>query len=183
MTDRELILGALEKTAIPGHEAPVKPTRVDLGQGNPSGLWTTFEKAFAPLGGKVVAPDALKDLLKGSCYVDADARPLLPCVPSRYATNVWEAEVGVTTADLAVAETGSLLLSAGPGRSRLASLAPPLHVVLIPKQSIVATLEEAILRLPGRTSVLITGTSRTADIEGVLVRGVHGPRDVWVVPV
>ena len=183
MTDRELILGALEKLARPGRAPLVTGDTPASGQADALELWMAFEAALTPLGGRVIPPEALKDLLKGSCYVDGDARPLLPCAPSRTVMNVWEAEVGITAADLAVAETGSILLSAGPGRARLASLAPPLHIVLVPRHSIVASLEEAFSRIPERTSVLITGTSRTADIEGVLVRGVHGPRDLWVVPV
>jgi L-lactate dehydrogenase complex protein LldG len=70
-------------------------------------------------------------------------------------------------------------VSAANGRSRLASLAPPVHIALV--EDIVGTLDEAIARIDGRTHVVITGTSRTADIEGVLVRGVHGPRKLFVV--
>lgn len=114
-------------------------------------------------------------------WTDEDARIVLKGKVPPNPTEIWTAKVGITTADLAVAESGSLLLSAQPGRRRMASLSPEIHVVLIPKDRIVATLEEALARLTTRTSVLITGTSRTADIESVLVRGVHGPREVWVV--
>lgn len=114
-------------------------------------------------------------------WVDEDARPLLPFEWPPNPADMWTAKVGITTADLAVAESGSLVLSAGKGRRRMASLSPELHIVLIRMNRIVATLEEALDRLGDRTSVLITGTSRTADIESVLVRGVHGPKEVWVV--
>lgn len=97
--------------------------------------------------------------------------------------DVWEAAAGVTLGDLAVAETGSVLLAALPGRSRLNSLAPPTHVVLVRRAEIVASLDEALARLSPQTSVLVSGPSRTADVEGVMVMGVHGPRSLWVVPI
>jgi len=94
---------------------------------------------------------------------------------------VWDAEIGVCFADLAIAETGTLLVAAKSGRSRLTSLAPPVNVVLIRESSIVASPEDAFVRLPKETCVLISGTSRTSDIEGILIRGVHGPREIYLV--
>ena len=98
------------------------------------------------------------------------------------APSVWDAEVGVTMAEFAVAETGSLVLAARAGRRRLASLAPPVHAVLVRKSQVVSSLDEAIEKLPAQTSVIVTGPSRTADVEGVMVMGVHGPKRLWVVP-
>ena len=98
------------------------------------------------------------------------------------AEDVWQADVGITMADAAVAETGSLLIRAGEGRARMASLAPPVHLALVPRDRLVPSLDQALEIAAGATSVLITGPSRTADIEGVLVRGVHGPGQLWVVP-
>ena len=118
-------------------------------------------------------------LLKRPHIVDHDAAARLGRAPG--GVSIWDAEVGVTMADLAVAETGSLLLATGPGRPRMVSLSPKIHVVLVPRERIVGTLAEAFARLSDRTSVLITGPSRTADIEGVLVRGVHGPGEIHVV--
>lgn len=123
----------------------------------------------------------IEDLRNESTWIDEDARAHLKNTFPPNPNEIWPAKVGITTADLAVAESGALLLSAQPGRRRMASLSPEIHVALIPKDRIVATLEEALATLSDRTSVLITGTSRTADIESVLVRGVHGPREVWVV--
>lgn len=140
-------------------------------------LWPTFQAEFEKLGGQMISLGKLVPKLVGA-YVDPDAAALLEMRAVN--PNVWEAELGVTTAVLAVAETGTLLLASGEGRARLASLTPPNHVVLVRKSDIVATLQEAIDRMPHRNCVLISGPSRTADIEGVLVRGVHGPKEISV---
>jgi L-lactate dehydrogenase complex protein LldG len=97
----------------------------------------------------------------------------------------------ITGADAAVAESGSIALVSGPGRGRLASLLPPLHIALLPASRIVRSLPEA-LDLLARTFgptlfrdrsnvVFVSGPSRTADIELSLTLGVHGPRAVHVV--
>jgi L-lactate dehydrogenase complex protein LldG len=112
-----------------------------------------------------------------NAYVDPDASHL---VELNSTADIWSADIGFSLADWAVAETGSLLLSAGVERMRMTSLAPPIHVAMIQEDRIVGTLEDAIEKWTGRTSVLIAGPSRTADIEGVLVRGVHGPKHLIV---
>lgn len=135
--------------------------------------WQVFESKLTSLGGRM---GALQDLPTKVAFLDPD----LPSLPNLETTNyVWQADMGITLADFAIAETGSVVLSAGNNRARLASLTPPTHVVVI--KEIVATLEEAFARITDRTSVIITGTSRTADIEGVLVRGVHGPKELIVI--
>ena len=136
-------------------------------------LWADFESKLTSLGGRM---GALQDLPNKTAFLDPD----LPNLLNLETTNdVWQAEMGITLADFAIAETASVVLSAGSNRSRLASLTPPTHVVMV--KEIVATLEEAFARITDRTSVIITGTSRTADIEGVLVRGVHGPKELLVI--
>jgi len=96
--------------------------------------------------------------------------------------------LGITGADFGLADTGSVVLGCGPGRGRLASLLPPVHVVMIRLERIVASLAHALAADPTLTSrgsnlVVITGPSRTADIEFTLSRGVHGPREIHVVVV
>lgn len=96
------------------------------------------------------------------------------------------AALGLTGADAALAQTGSLVLASGRGRGRLASLLPPVHVALVRREALIGSLPELIASRPdlvtrGANFVCITGPSRTADIEHVLARGVHGPRDVHVV--
>ena len=94
--------------------------------------------------------------------------------------------LGLTGADAALADTGALVLAAGPGRGRLASLLPPVHVAIVPVDRLVPSLRALIEARPGllRESsnvVVIAGPSRTADIEMTLTHGVHGPKHVYVV--
>lgn len=101
------------------------------------------------------------------------------------------AGIGVTGADYAVAETGSVVVMPRKGLSRLVSLVPPVHLALVRPQDVVETLTDLFLlrRLEfhrnggemGSYLNFITGPSRTADIESTLVVGVHGPREVHLV--
>jgi L-lactate dehydrogenase complex protein LldG len=99
----------------------------------------------------------------------------------------WAAAgVGITGAAACLALTGSIVVVSGRGRGRLASLLPPIHVALVRRAMFRESLqtllaEQPDLPLAGANMVCITGTSRTADIEHVLCRGVHGPREVHVV--
>lgn len=89
------------------------------------------------------------------------------------------ARVGVSEADFAVADTGTLAQAADAVEGRLVSMLPPLHVALVPTARLVPDLGALFARLsPAQTRylALITGPSRTADIERVLTIGVHGPK-------
>src|SRR3954447_2439794 len=96
------------------------------------------------------------------------------------------ADVGITSADYALADTGTLVMIASPQEARLVSLLPPAHIAVVPRDRILTGLDELFTLVPlpaeGSSSlVLITGPSRTADIEQILVRGVHGPGVITVV--
>ncbi|MDP8978466.1 MAG: LUD domain-containing protein, partial [Actinomycetota bacterium] len=97
----------------------------------------------------------------------------------------WNADVGVTGVAAAIADSGTLVLTAGAGTPRGTSLVPPVHVAVVPFGRLVADLGRALelvaaLRPPPSGVQLITGPSRSGDIEMQLVRGVHGPREVHV---
>ena len=96
------------------------------------------------------------------------------------------ADVGITSADYALADTGTLVLLASPREARMISLLPPAHIAVVPRERILTGLDELFSLLPNPSEasssmVLITGPSRTADIEQILVRGVHGPGLLTVV--
>ncbi|HET7012247.1 MAG TPA: LUD domain-containing protein, partial [Anaerolineales bacterium] len=94
---------------------------------------------------------------------------------------VDEIEAGLTAAEAALADTGSLVLLAGEGRSHLPSLLPRLHLAILPASRVFHSMRDWLekdgeTRLRGTSqAVIITGPSRTADIEMTLTVGVHGP--------
>ena len=94
--------------------------------------------------------------------------------------------VGVSEFEWGLAETGTLAQDATDPRLRLASTLPDTHVALVRAASILPDLECLLARVDPRTArflALVTGPSRTADIERVLTIGVHGPRRLVVVAV
>lgn len=102
------------------------------------------------------------------------------------------ADLGITSADALLAESGSLAVAAAPGQARSASLLPPLHLAVVGPGMMLADvtgLPSLLRRMAdenGRQPSavhLITGTSTTADIEETLVRGIHGPMAVYVLAV
>jgi L-lactate dehydrogenase complex protein LldG len=101
-------------------------------------------------------------------------------------TEAERAGLGVTSAILGVASTGSVLIGGGPDSPRAASILPRAHLVLLPADRLVPGLEQAIDVLGGMAGThanpfLVSGPSRTSDIEMQMVIGVHGPRAVHVV--
>jgi L-lactate dehydrogenase complex protein LldG len=103
----------------------------------------------------------------------------------------FAAGVGITGVDFVLAESGTLVLSSATERVQVASLAPPIHIALYRRRQLVGSLDEVLAKLHisksapyprgSRSVVFITGTSRTADIEQILIRGVHGPREVHAI--
>ncbi len=108
-----------------------------------------------------------------------------PLEPSAGDAVMFAADVGITTVRAAVAETGSLVCSSGPQRWRGLSLVPPVHVAIVYQRQIVADLVDLLADLGDQelpTSLtLISGPSKTADVGGILITGMHGPGRVGVV--
>ncbi|MFZ1752092.1 MAG: LUD domain-containing protein [Caldilineaceae bacterium] len=105
---------------------------------------------------------------------------------------VRHARAGITGVDAAFAATGTAVLATGPHKSRAASLTPFRHLLLVPISRIFPTGEDwmAKMRQDGtltdflresRNVTLISGPSKSADLEGILTMGVHGPKVVHAV--
>ncbi len=96
----------------------------------------------------------------------------------------YELDCGITDVWAAVAETGSLVIRPDPRHGRALSLIPPIHVAIVEPKNIVADLLDLFEKMkgedPGGAVSIITGPSQTADIEAVMVQGVHGPGMVRV---
>ncbi len=95
---------------------------------------------------------------------------------------------GITSSDYALADTGTLVMLSSREEARMISLLPPAHIAVVPAGRILTGLDELLTLLPTpaeltSSMVLITGPSRTGDIEQNLVRGVHGPGEVHLVAV
>jgi L-lactate dehydrogenase complex protein LldG len=100
----------------------------------------------------------------------------------------FQADVGVTGVDYLIAETGSLVLFTGPDQPRSTSLLPPVHIAVAERAQLLPDLFDLFnlqraregQDLPACVSI-VTGPSKTGDIELKLVTGVHGPGEVHVV--
>jgi L-lactate dehydrogenase complex protein LldG len=94
------------------------------------------------------------------------------------------ADAGVTGVDAALAETGTIVVSSGPGKSRLVPLLPPVHIALAPTSKLTADLFTWTAGRGGAMPsalTLISGPSKTADIEQTMAIGVHGPKRLIVI--
>lgn len=131
------------------------------------------------------------DLLEHQWKVMAALRALdLVPVTSPPADEAAEADIGATGAMLAIAETGSLVVAGNSPSAILPTMLPPVHVAMVETATIVASLDEGLALVRDlalgqsvetmRYVSLVTGPSRTADIEKTLSTGVHGPRDLHI---
>src|SRR3954451_2346491 len=153
------------------YRALVVPTRADA-------LAATVAGVLAGRGlRRVVAPDGIPAAWFHGTDVLRDGTATLSVA------DLDAADAVVTGCAVAVAETGTIVLDAGPDQGRRAlTLVPDVHVVVVRADQVVGTVPEGIARLaPERPLTLISGPSATSDIELDRVEGVHGPRTLVVV--
>jgi L-lactate dehydrogenase complex protein LldG len=99
---------------------------------------------------------------------------------------LFSVDAAITGVAAAIAEYGSLVCESQPGVARGSSLIPPVHIAVVALEQVLPDLCDYFEGLSKRSELpaaisLITGPSKTADIEGVLVTGVHGPGAVYVI--
>jgi L-lactate dehydrogenase complex protein LldG len=207
---REEILGrvraALRTARLPARPASLPPIPSALEAAPPETWRARFVAELLALGVAVheaTTPEEVRELVRtrvagrrvrswaraalpydlGATLAEASAS-LLDGAAERAA--LAAAEVGVTGVDAAIAETGTLALIAAPDRPRTASLLPQTHVAVVRSADLVPNLRSALTRLRGAIPAasalqLVTGPSRSADIELQLTLGVHGPGELVVV--
>jgi len=87
-----------------------------------------------------------------------------------------EIDAALTPATAAIAESGSVILTDQDTTDRLAALTPWIHIAIIRPTTIHRSIADALATIPTDPNVIwVTGPSKTADVEGILVQGVHGP--------
>ena len=192
-------LGRPRQSGLPAGPTVTTDTTAKPGTPRLRELVVEFSAGLSALGGscELVPPaqvaDRARELLADSAVVQVDPQLLdqrvhqalsesgaVSCV--EVASQAWRescaaADWGVTDASALVAETGSVLLCAATGRPRATSLLPYRHMVIAPLSRLVPRLEDAIISLHDAPSqwLMVTGPSRTSDIENDLTIGVHGP--------
>lgn len=91
-------------------------------------------------------------------------------------SKINEYTFGITKASAGIAESGTIMLKDCDTSARLAALAPWIHIAVIKEADIIESIPEAIQRFGDDPSIVFaTGPSKTADVEGILIEGVHGP--------
>lgn len=94
------------------------------------------------------------------------------------------ADIGLSTAEWAIADTGSIVLASGVGKGRTVTLLPPTHIAVVPARKVLARADEVFELYAGSglpsNLCFHSGPSRSGDIEMSLAIGVHGPGDVHV---
>lgn len=91
-------------------------------------------------------------------------------------SRVDDYQFGITRAVGAIAETGTIILSDTTTSSRLGALAPWVHIAVLRREEMLANVAQAVAMLNDDPNIIwVTGPSKTADVEGILIEGVHGP--------
>jgi L-lactate dehydrogenase complex protein LldG len=206
MSARDAILGRVRAAARTGR-VPYQPSAPNQRSAMASAersddLLVCFSRELAALGVDChveATPDAVRariaELASGATVFswDADRLPYEARVLASGAATGRDtrerqaaAGLGVTGCHAAIAETGSLVVLSGPGCPRSASLLPPVHLCLVRRADLFATMGEffrarAADIAASSCCTFITGPSRTADIELTLTLGVHGPGRVIVI--
>ena len=182
---RESILSSIRThlAASPPVDAhPVNPVNpVILSQEDPV---TRFKKSVESVSGHCIITTDTADVLS-RIITDLKARRIANSDNPPNAHDIFGYEVGISTAQAGIAETGTLVLDSACERHRLVSLVPPVHIAIINASAIVETLGDALTLLQKKeispAITFITGPSRTADIELTLAIGVHGPQELYVI--
>ncbi len=191
--DRETILarvrGALaplkDRAAMPTYDGALELARERIGAADRLG---EFSARLRAVNGETVSDlPALAESLRRRGWTRGYCDPQLwPRLAAHFGdfkvetsferARVDDYQFGITRAVGAIAETGTIILDDATTSSRLAALAPWAHVAVIPRGKLYSDLSAAVAALGRDPNVIwCTGPSKTADVEGILIEGVHGP--------
>ena len=198
MSSREAILGSIRShlAASPPPESPESVSSVTSVTDTPEtiSLVDLFKQSLEAVDGHCVVVQTEEELTRvlknfGGRIAISDAPVLKRLVNGEVAPGAHEIftfDVGISTAQAAIADTGTLILDSACERHRLVSLVPPVHIAIVDAASIFQTLGEALAFVHQNNNIspavtFISGPSRTADIELTLAIGVHGPQELYVI--
>lgn len=193
MDDRDSILAAVKAALAPLPERTPYPEydvvhTVSIPFDPQIPLWETFQSRLAAVHGDAAdSLEGLRQILRRENvkhgYCDPALPELVEALSSEWKISttyeraaVDEIDFGITRGVGLIAETGSILIDDRLTSNRLAALAPWVSVVVVPESAQHATVADAIAALGKDPNIIwITGPSKTADVEGILIEGVHGP--------
>jgi L-lactate dehydrogenase complex protein LldG len=193
MSEREAILGRVKEALAPLHtRAPLPDFEADLAVVRKvfagKDLVQAFTERLLAVQGEVfLSAGALAErLVAGGWtrgYCDPDLLPLfgdslkgLQVETTFDRSRIDDYAFGITKASGGVAETGTLILKDRTTSRRLAALAPWVHVAVLSRKDMFSDLTQAVAAFGDDPNVIwCTGPSKTADVEGILIQGVHGP--------
>ena len=184
---RETTDNLKEKAAYPDYDTSVMHSAVKLTEPD---LWKSFSANFKAVNGR--AMDCVAQLIEfldennqrtGYCdpdLFDSIGSQLVAAgltVETSYDRDRYDDyQFGITRATGAIAESGSLIIDDFKTSQRLAALSPWVHVGVLKKDEILRTIPDAITAFGDAPNIIwCTGPSKTADVEGILIEGVHGP--------
>jgi L-lactate dehydrogenase complex protein LldG len=184
---RENILNRIRAALRTEAPRPTMPTAAPIWP-PVGGVEPRFRDEFVALRGELIAgAEQLREFMKQFKRVTTDGSELVRSVVGDGNVAVREADIGVTGCDCLVARTGSVIVSTRSAGGRALSVLPPVHLVIARRDQLVPDLAAAFTLLRQRydghwpsSLCLISGPSRTADIEKILVMGAHGPKRLAV---
>jgi L-lactate dehydrogenase complex protein LldG len=184
---RESILGSIRThlaASAPDHVNPVNPVILSTADSTQRSLPELFKESLESVSGHCIVTTDARDALN-QLITDLNVHRIAYSDNPPNAHDIFHFDVGVSTSQAAIAETGTLVLDSSCERHRLVSLVPPVHIAIVNASAIVETLGDALALLQQKeispAITFITGPSRTADIELTLAIGVHGPQELYVI--
>lgn len=198
---RREILEKLRKVKISVPEKPDFDEPVFYALEKPP--FDAFKNNVEAVNGKVYLVESINELTKKLQNILKDFDPANICCAESEIQKILESgniefskcdkipeniETGITGCEFLIAQTGSALVSSAQKGGRQLFIFPPIHIIIASKNQMVNTLQEAYQAISDKYSgdlpsqlLLITGPSRTADIEKTLTLGAHGPKELHII--